>query len=175
MSTNVSLFKTVIALIAASFAVVAAAQDAGSRPTREYLQAAASSDQFEILAANAALGQSSNPEVRAFATRMIEDHQLLGKSLRDAAVRAGLKPPEMAMSADQAQLLAALQGLKGPDFDALYFKQQSLAHSSALTVELMYAKAGDDPVLRQFAGTVVPVVASHAAMADQAAKKFSKN
>ncbi len=151
---------------------LAGAQEAGSRQTREFVQAAASSDQFEILAAETALTQSKNPEVRAFATHMLQVHQQLSKALLDAATRSGLKPPEMAMSRDQAHLLGALQSLSGKEFDSLYLKQQALAHRSALAVEDMYAKSGDDPNVRQSATSAVPVISSHIEMANQAAKKL---
>ena len=163
------------ALLTASFALAAApagAQETGSRQTREFVQAAASADQFEILAAETALTQSSNPDVRAFAARMIQDHQQTGRALRDAAARSGLNPPETAMSGDQAQWLGALQSVNGNAFDALYLKQQLLAHRSALVVEQMYAKSGDDPDVRQSATSAVPLVSSHVEMATQAAAKL---
>jgi putative membrane protein len=172
---NALMHKAAVGLITASLGlatVSAGAQEAGSRPTREFVQAAASSDQFEILAATTALTQSTSSEVRSFAARMLQDHQQLGKALRDAATQSGLKPPEMAMSADQAQWLAALQSVSGREFDALYFKQQTLAHRSALVVEQTYAKSGDDPNLRQLATSAVPLISSHAEMADQAAAKL---
>jgi putative membrane protein len=167
--------KAAVALITASLGLVAAsagAQEPGSRQTREFVQAAASSDQFEILEAQAALTQSTSPEVRAFAAQMLQDHQQLANAVRDAATRSGLKPPEMAMSSDQAQLLGALQSVSGKEFDALYFKQQTLAHRSALAVEQMYAKSGDDANLRQLASTSVPLISSHGEMANQAATKL---
>ena len=164
----VGLFTASLGLAAAS----AGAQEPGSRKTREFAQASASADQFEMLAAGAALTQSTNPEVRAFAARMLQDHQQHGQAVRDAATRSGLKPPEMAMSTDQAQLLGALQGVSGKEFDTLYFKQQVLAHRSALTVEQMYAKSGDDPNLRQLATSAVPLIESHADMANEAATKL---
>ncbi|MDB5819272.1 MAG: hypothetical protein JWQ11_2912, partial [Rhizobacter sp.] len=102
---NALMGRAGTALVAAFLGLAAAsagAQEPGSRPTREFVQAAASSDQFEILEAQTVLTQSTNPEVRAFATRMLRDHRQLGQALRDAATRSGLKPPEMAMSADQA-------------------------------------------------------------------------
>lgn len=154
-----------------SAAEPAGAQEAGSRPTREYLQAAASADQFEIVAAQTALAQSTQPDVRAFAARMLEDHQQLRKAHRDAATRSGLKPPEMAISADQALLLGALQSASGREFDALYLRQQMLAHRSALVVEQAYAKSGDDANLRQSAAAAVPVISSHADLANQAAAR----
>ena len=167
--------KAAVGLIAASLALAAAfasAQEAASRQTREFVQAAASSDQFEILAADTALTQSANPDVRAFAARMLQDHEQLAKAVRDAAMRSGMKPPEMAMSADQAQMLGALQSVSGKEFDTLYFKQQTLAHRSALAVEQMYAQSGDDPNLRQLASSAVPLIASHGEMAKQASTKL---
>ena len=162
-------------LATASLALAAAsagAQEAGSSQTREFLQAAASSDQFEILSAEAALTQSRNPEVRAFATHMLQDHQQLAKALVDATTRSGLKPPEMAMSSDQAQLLGALQSVSVKDFDSLYLKQQTLAHRSALVVQEMYAKSGDDPNVRQTATSAVPVISAHIERANEAATKL---
>ena len=153
-------------------ATMAQAEESGSRATREFVQAVASSGQFEILAAETALTQSTNPDVRAFAARMLQDHQQLAGALRDAATRSGLKPPEMAMSVDQAQLLGALQSVSGKEFDNLYFKQQMLAYRSALTVEEMYAKTGDDPNLRQLATSAVPLISSHSDMANQAVAKL---
>ena len=150
----------------------AGAQEAASRKTREFAQGAASSDQFEILAAQAALTQSTNPAVRAYAARMLQDHQQLARAVRDAATRSGLKPPQMAMSADQAQWLGALQSVSGNEFDTLYLKQQQLAHRSALAVEQMYAKSGDDPNLQQFATSAVPLIASHDEMANQAVTRL---
>jgi putative membrane protein len=173
--TNPLMSRATMALVAAclGFAVASAgAQEAGSRQSREFVQAAANSDQFEILEAHAALAGSTNPEVRAFASRMLQDHQRLSQALRDAAARSGLKPPEMAMSADQAKSLDALQSASGSDFDKLYLKQQVLAHHSALTVEQIYAKSGDDAELRRLAASAVPLISAHGDMANQLETKL---
>ena len=169
------MHKAVMALITVSLGLAAAsagAQGAGSRQSREFVQAAASSDQFEILEAETALTQSVNPEVRAFATRMLQDHQRLGQAVKDAAARSGLEPPEMAMSTDEAQLLSALQSVSGSEFDRLYFKQQTLAHRSALAVEQIYAKSGDDAALRQLATSAVPLISAHGDMANRMEAKL---
>jgi putative membrane protein len=163
--------RKVMTSLAAALAVIglapAAAQEQGSRQTREFAQAAAQSDQFEILEGQTAITQSTDPEVRAFAQRMIRDHETTSRSLRDAALRAGLSPPPMAMSADQALLLSALHGLRGRQFDQLYARHQMLAHHSALVVEQSYASSGDNPALRQAAASTAPLIASHLAMAEQ--------
>ncbi len=161
---------TALALAAAP----AGAQETGSRQTREYVQAAESADQFEILAAQTAITQSTNSDVRAFAARMLQDHQQCGQAVKETATRSGLKPPEMAMSPDQAQWLGALQSVSGIEFDTLYLKQQTLAHRSALAVEQTYAKSGDDPNLRQLATSAVPMISSHGDMATEALTKLGR-
>lgn len=148
-------------------APAAHAQDAGSRPTHEFLQAVANSDQFEIAEAQAVLTQSTNSDVRAFATRVLQDHQQHAQAVADTAARSRLKPPEMAMSADQAQWLAALQSVKGADFDRLYLKQQKLAHRSALAVVQIYAESGDHPGVRQLASSSLPLMSSHGDMVNR--------
>jgi putative membrane protein len=156
-------------LLAATLPMVAAAAapQPGSRAAREYLAAAAGSDEFEQMEANLVLTGSRNPQVRAFAQRMIADHDATHRALRAAAVQAGLPTPPEAMGADQAQLLAGLQGLTGPDLDRTYARHQVLAHRSALTVEQGYASAGDVPALKQAAAAAVPVISGHLSAAEQ--------
>ena len=165
------LALTYAAGIAALMPAPAAAQESGSRQTREFLQAAAQSDQFEILEAQTVLGQSTDPAIRTFAQRMIRDHRQSSGALVQAAIRAGLKPPPPALGDDQARLLSALQSQDGPDFERTYLKQQALAHRSALVVEQAYAATGDDPMIRQAAASATPMIAAHLAMAQDMAAK----
>lgn len=144
-----------------------AAADRGSRQTREFVQAAGQSDSFEILEAQTVLGQSSNPDVRAFAQHMLDDHSRTKAALATATARAGLAPPPDGPSTDQAQMLNALQSQRGADFDKTYIKQQALAHHSALIVEQKYAAEGDQPAIREAAASAVPIISAHLQMADR--------
>ena len=159
-------------LVGTAIASAASAQEAGSRQTREFVQAAGESDTFEIIEAQTALAQSSDPQVLSFARQMIRDHDETSRALQDATMRAGLKPPPMAVGANQAPFLAALQSLRGPEFDRTYWRQQALAHRSALTVERGYAANGDTPAIRQAAAAAVPTIQSHLAMAEQMVAKL---
>ena len=158
-------FLSAVAL--AVSAMPAAAQEPGSRQTREFLQAAAQSDQFELLEGNVVLTQSKDAQVRAFATQMIHDHEGTSQALQDTAVRAGLKPAEKGLSDDQARLLGALQSLRGKELDQAYWRHQALAHRSALTVEQAYAAGGDVPAVRQLAASATPLIAGHLGMAER--------
>ena len=162
------MMKLTIALLAgALLGSVAMAQDPGSRQTREFVQAAGESDTFEIMEATSALAESKDPQVLSFARQMIRDHGQTSQALRDATARAGLKPPPMQVGAAQAPFLAALQSERGRDFDRVYWRQQALAHRSALVMQQGYAATGDTPVIRQTATAAVPIIRSHLAMAEQ--------
>lgn len=167
--------KKIMAALLASVALAAgsaSAQEPGSRQTREFVQAAGESDAFEIMEARAALAQSSDRLVLDFAQHMIRDHGETSHMLQDATERAGLQPPPVTVGAGQTMFLAALQSLRGREFDQAYWRQQMLAHSSALAVEQQYAATGDTPAIRQAAAAAVPLIRSHLAMAQQISAKL---
>lgn len=155
------------AVSAVAVALPAAAQPRGSRQTRDFVQAAAQSDTFEILEAQAALAQSTDPHVRAFAQAMIQAHTATSEALKSAAARAGLDTPAKAMSSDQAAMLSALQSRRGPEFDTMFARQQALAHRSALTTNQQYAASGYQVDVRAAAASAVPIIDAHLQMAEQ--------
>lgn len=172
---KMTMRKTIcfVAVAAAFVSTAAGAQKMGSALTRNYVEAAAQSDAFEMLEADTALTQSADPQVRAFAQQMLRDHAQLGQALAQATASAGLEPPPMGtVGADQAPLLGALQSLRGPEFDRVYWRHQALAHRSALTTTQRYAANGDTPVIRQAATAAVPIIAGHLAMAEQMQAKL---
>ena len=159
-------------LVVAPAAAQDVTPDRGSRQTREYVEAAGQSDAFEMLEADTVLAQSRDPQVRAFAQKMIDDHARLAQSLRQATAEAGTKAPPMGVAADQAPMLGALQNLKGRDFDQAYWRHQALAHRSALTATQRYAASGDDPAVRRAATAAVPVISAHLATAERVVAGF---
>jgi putative membrane protein len=133
----------------------------------ELAQAAAQSDGFEIAAAQAALAQSRNPQVRKFADQMLADHARVGQAFRDASSASGLVPVQPHVGGDQMRFLAGLQSLRDLDFDREYARQQVLAHTSALVTMRTYAAMGSDANLRGAAAFAVPIVEHHLQMARQ--------
>lgn len=156
-------------LAGASLAMIAAAPppEPGSRQTREFVQASAQSDQFEILEAQSATTESKDPQVRRFAEQMIRDHGTTSAAMRAAVSRSGLKPPQPGISSDQASLLAALQSARGANFDKLYWTQQALAHRAALVTVQRYISDGDDPNVKAAAQAAQPIISAHLQMAEQ--------
>ena len=125
---------------------------------QDFIMAAAQSDQYEILAAHLAEVQGQEPQVRAFAAEMIQDHTRLTADLRRAAQASGLPAPGSGMSSDEAALLSGLQGLRGAAFDKAYARQQVLAHTQAAAVEESFAEAGADLGLKTAAQAALPTI-----------------
>ena len=134
---------------------------------QEFAQSVAQSDGYELSAAQTALAQSRHPQIRAFAERMIADHEHMAQALGDAAKASGLEPPHSHVGADQARFLSGLQSLRGDEFDREYARQQMLAHTSALTTIRSYAEKGSDPNLRRLAASSAPVIEQHLQAARQ--------
>ena len=155
-----------------AFAMAIGCQGAGAQTPippspKDFLMAAAQSDQYEIFAAHLAEVQGQDPRVRAFAAGMIKDHARLTDDLRKAALASGLPPPGSGLSSDQAALLSGLQGLRGADFDKTYARQQELAHMQATAVEDSFATAGADANLKKAAQAALPTIQDHLKMAQQ--------
>ena len=159
--------SSVLALAIAFVGSGAHAQTPIPPSPRDFVMAAAESDQYEILAAHVAVVQAQDPRVRSFAETMIRDHMRLSEGLRKAAVSAGLPPPGSGISSDQAALLSGLQSLSGADFDKVYARQQVLAHTQAAAVEDSFATAGADANLKKAAETALPTIRDHLKMARQ--------
>ena len=155
------------AMVVVVCATPVAAQSPGPMPTKDLVQAAVSSDQFEILEAQDALAQSQSPIVRAFAQEMVRDHTADSQVFQQAAEKAGVPSPTKSLSGDQSQMLGALQSQRGAAFDQAYAKQQVLGHTQALIVQRAYAGGGSDPDVRQASQAAVPLIQHHFEMAEQ--------
>jgi putative membrane protein len=139
---------------------------------QEFSNLAAQSDGYELAAAQCALAQSRNPRVRAFAERMVSDHEQMARDLGDAAKASGLEPPQPHVGGDQARFLMSLQSARGEEFDREYGRQQMLAHTGALATMRSYAAQGSDPNLRRVASSAVPIIERHLQMAREMLQSF---
>ncbi len=166
-------------LILTAAAVGFAAQAAAKLPTppmaaatsqvEPYLFYGGASDVFEITTSMIALQKSRNPEVRAFASMLIDHHTRLTNGALAAAMAAGVMPPPPELTAAQKSMIGALIAAAPATFDRTYLSQQVPAHREALAMTQGYAARGDVPALRQAAQGAVPIIQSHLAQAERMA------
>jgi putative membrane protein len=161
-------------LLAAGLAVPAAAtlptppQAAATREAQAYLFHAGAGDVFEITSSTLAILKSQNPQVRAFATTLIDHHTQTTNQTLAAARAGGAMPPPPELSPMQKQMIGQLHAAApGAAFDRLYLQQQVPAHEQALQINSGYAQGGDNPSLRANAQAAVPIVTAHLEQARQ--------
>ncbi len=103
-----------------------------------------------------ALDRAGNPQVKAFARRLIEDHGKAETALEAAADGSGATVPTTLDQDHQARILT-LQDKSGADFDKAYVADQALVHSNVLTLYADYMLLGDNAKLKALAIKMIPI------------------
>ena len=135
-------------------AVTMSAQDS------RFVNAAASSDQFEMQSSQALLQKSRNPAVRAYAQMMIDQHTASTQQLtqiaaaKGAALSQGLDPT-------QERLLAAMQGAGPGSVDRTYLSGQTTGHAATVLTFNDEIKSGADADVKGFAQQNLPMIQQH--------------
>ena len=136
-----------------------------------FLALAGEADVYEITSSQLAVMRSRNPQIRQFATMLIQHHTETSNNALAAARAAGIMagPPVLGpvMRGQLDRLYAAGPG----DFDGEYVRQQIPAHEQALALHTTYARSGDTPQLRQAAQGAIPIVEAHLAQARGLARR----
>jgi putative membrane protein len=132
--------------------------------TEDFIKEAATSDMLEIESSKVA-EQKGNAEEKKFAAEMITDHTKTSSELKSllsgdmkAAIPSGLD------DASQKKL-DKLRDAKPEDFASQYDPMQVSAHKDAVSLFERYAKGGDDPKLKDWAGKTLPALQHHLEMA----------
>ena len=132
-----------------------------------YLFYGGAGDIFEITSSMIALQKSQNPQLRAFASMLIDHHTRLTNAALDTAKSAGVMPPPPELSPAQKGMIGQLIAAPAASFDRTYIDQQVMAHQQALALQQGYAAGGDVPALRQAAQSAVLTVQAHLGQAQQ--------
>ena len=117
--------------------------------------------------------RATDPELKQFSERMIEEHTRLNGELQTLAAQKGIRIPQTVDIRSQfcAQSLA---GLSGEKFDHCYAKAQLVAHMEAVAAFEAESERGIDPDMRAMAARALPKIKSHLEMIKPIAKKYMK-
>ena len=142
-------------------------QAAATQQAQPYLFYAGAGDVFEITSSMILLNKSSNPQVRSFASLLIDHHSRTTNLALANAKAAGVMPPPPELSPMQKTMIGQLHAATPATIDRVYLQQQVPAHQQALALQSGYARSGDVPTLRQTAQGAVPIVQGHLTQAQQ--------
>ncbi|MFA9441628.1 DUF4142 domain-containing protein [Uliginosibacterium sp. sgz301328] len=132
---------------------------------KAFITKAAQGGMTEVQASQLAETQSSDPKVKAFAARMVEDHSKANQELISiVSAKGGTLPPSV--SEEQAKLLGLLKTSSGKDFDKLYADKVGVkAHEETVNLLVKESRSGDDADLKAFATRTLTPVRMHLDMA----------
>jgi predicted outer membrane protein len=134
------------------------------REERRFLRDAAASSRFESDASRLALGKSTNPAVRSFATTLMEHHATASTDLYHLLHGRGMAPPMLENA--QRKTLNRLARLQGAKFDREYMEAVGSKHQNG-DVQL-YERAAvtaEDATLKAWVARNLPTVRDHATLA----------
>lgn len=135
-----------------------------SKATTEFLKNAGIGGKFEVDSSKVALDKAQNPDVKAFAQQMVDDHSKANDELKSTAANEGLEdkiPAEL--DAKHQAALEKLEAAPAESFDKEYIKAQNDAHKEAVAAFSKYSKSGDNKALKDFATNTLPSLQEHKA------------
>ncbi len=139
---------------------------------KQFLTKASQGNFDEIQLSKLAESKATNPQVKAFAQKMVIDHQAIGMRMKPFADAWGLSGPT-SMDADHQSEYNKLNGLSGAQFDKEYMDVMEKDHHDTLDLVNEEAKTTTDAKFKQAVMHVQSIVAAHTHMADSLGAKLS--
>ena len=123
------------------------------------------SDMLEIESSKIA-GQKGNSDEKKFAQQMIADHTKTSSALKSMVTSGDLQAEiPAALDSSSQSKLDKLRDAKPETFPSQYDPMQVSAHKDAVSLFERYAKGGDNPKLKDWAGKTLPALQHHLEMA----------
>jgi putative membrane protein len=138
--------------------------------TDDFVKEVATSDMFEI-ESNKLGEQKGTAQEKTFARQMVTDHTKTTGELKSMVESGKVKAtlPTTLDSSHQSKL-DKLKSASGKDFSSDFDSYQVSAHKDAVSLFERYAKGGDNPELKDWAGKTLPALQHHLEMAQELGK-----
>jgi len=131
-----------------------------------FAKKAAEGGMAEVKLGQLAEERGSNPAVKNFGRRMVQDHSKAGNELKSTASKANIDLPTGMDKSDQATY-DRLSKLSGEAFDRAYARDMVNDHSKDVSEFQKEAKNGRDENIKNFAAQTLPTLQSHLDQARQ--------
>jgi putative membrane protein len=154
-----------VALGCAGMMLSVAAHAAVTDHDKSFLAKALQGDINEIKLSELAETKTTNPQVKAFAHKMVVEHKALEMDMKPFADAWGIAPPS-GPDADHQDEWNKLNGLYGPEFDKEYIGVMDKDHHEALDLFTEEAKSTTDMKFKTAVMHGKSVVSAHTHMAD---------
>ena len=158
--------------LAGAFSLAAFADDPtpDSHSDKHFFETAAVGGMAEVEIGNIAVAKASNPDVRAFAQRMVDDH---GKNNTELAALARSEGIDLPTGLDDKHLKmkAELEAKSGAEFDRAYMDGMVKGHDEMIALFEQCAGGTKDDDIKSFADATLPTLREHRKHAGMTAAK----
>jgi putative membrane protein len=138
-----------------------------ARADRKFIEKAAEGGMFEVEVAQLAASKASDPAVKDFANKLVQDHQQANNELVQLA---NAKHVELsaAPSRSQRRAIEKLGKMKGAEFDASFVKEVGLKdHEQDIKEFEKASEKVQDPELKAWVQKTLPHLREHLALAQK--------
>ena len=135
-----------------------------SHADKKFVEDAAAGGMAEVELGKLAEQRASNPQVKQFGSRMVQDHGKANDELKSLASSKGVQVPAALPKSKQADL-DKLGKMSGADFDKAYMKHMVDDHKHDVSMFEKQSKSGQDTDLKAWAGKTLPTLREHQQLA----------
>jgi len=141
----------------------------------DFLKEVAQASQIEVESSRLAMTKAQNPEVKAFAEKLVKEHTAASEELQGLVTRRGAAwKGDDPMFKARKQKHESLQKRTGAEFDKEYLEDMISDHESTIALFAKYALNASDTELKSFADKTQPSLREHLKMARDLKAKVIK-
>jgi putative membrane protein len=145
-----------------------------SSSERQFVNKAAEGGLAEVELGRLASEKASDPMVKQFGQRMVDDHSKANDQLKHVANGDRISLPEHLSARDKMEK-EKLSKLSGEQFDRAYMKDMVNDHEQDVAEFRHESHTAKDPAIQAFASSTLPTLESHLKEAESIASKVDKS
>jgi len=142
----------------------------GGMSDQQFVEFAAQTDMVEANLGQLANTVADSQEVKDFGQTLVTDHTSDFEQLKTAAQQAGLNVPSAIDAKHNKAMIDPFQKLKGAAFDKKYVQEMVAGHTKALETYKKESEDAENPAIKSYAATALPVLQKHLDSAKELAK-----
>jgi putative membrane protein len=173
MKTRSTVVSTLLTLGASLILAAGVTAQGGPAPQdRKFVTEAAQDGMAEVRLGRMAANKATDPGVKQFGQRMVEDHSKANQELTDLARLKGIPLPK-GTTPEHEVTWARLAKLNGAAFDRAYMTHMVKDHDKATGMFKKASRSLGDEELRKWAADTVPTLEDHRHMARELAGRLA--
>ena len=131
-----------------------------------FIQRAIQDGQAEINMGTMIVQKAVSPEVKNFGQRLVDDHTPINQQLAQIAAQKSVTTPAQADAREQREM-ERLSNLSGTDFERTTLRNAVRDHEKEIQLYQDEINSTQDPDLKAFAQSTVPILQQHLTLARQ--------